>query len=206
MRRSACRRRDRLDGLRCLQRVRERRGLGDGDHGRDHDRWHWFGRGGDLGNPERRGVRHQKTVAAQLATEAATECGDGLDVPYGFILGEDDGWVLASNWDAGPFEQAVRCALDAQDAGQPFLLFFTQSGVDTLYWSAYVESPGGQRYALVQSRVNGCLGGLSEAGCSEFRADPWALQGPPDGGPLGLACFDFDPPRFEAVCAGPCQP
>jgi hypothetical protein len=144
-----------------------------------------------------------RAIAAQIATEAGIDCGD-LQVPYGYPLGEDAG-PLALYSDAGPFEQAVGCALSSQDAGWPFLLLTWQSGIDTGDSIAYVESPDGHAHLLTQSwRVPGCLTGVSEVDCAEFVAASLpSFFTATDAGIAELDCFA--PMPSVTVCGGPCQ-
>jgi hypothetical protein len=116
--------------------------------------------------------------AWMLATDAGTDCGS--------IDFSDNAFVTT---DAGAVVLAVSCALGAQDAGEPFVLLMTSSGIDTASESAYVRAPDGGSFLLTQFISNCQPAELDAFPCTSFvRQEIPPSVNRTDGGLPGIAC------------------
>jgi hypothetical protein len=112
-----------------------------------------------------------------LATDAGLDCGS--------IHVSDNPYLPAP--DAGAAAASADCALSAQDAGNPFVLLVTSSGVDTANESAYVRTPAGDSYFLAQFLSNCQPAELDRSACSSF-APTTVPVSTTDGGVPRITC------------------
>jgi hypothetical protein len=141
-------------------------------------------------------------IAQRLTTDAGATCGE-FSAPYGFA---------SDGWDAGPFEQAVQCAFANQDAGRAFLFLVDRTGIDSDNAFAYLRTPDGRSYALMQSEhpdpnqlggSQSCVTDVDEVACSpEFESGTLEDYQSLDGGIPGLGCPNPGPTM--RICAGDC--